>query len=353
ELYFTTGIGTDVSRTTHLFKLTGPALSEIALPAGHHVAPVPHTTAETYNGALFIGTVFSDGSAHVLKYDGITFAPFFDITAPSVVSGIRLFKREGNLMIHPNFVNGTSAFEYDGASFEEIKAPAGRLLFPYINSTACNHLWLNYYSDASGIHWAYAKESKPCATPPPAGAPVIPDHFMDYERFEMGTYGPERGWCWSEIIIDWQIVPICELPPCPIPEYEARMMDANNGVQWFEQFNKPSRFKIPLPDEQPFRTVLTLIDTKEDLLVFEPDLVPAGIEGIKINMRPKLGGFELTTLTRNGKQVPLQVTLVNENGKVLWQEIFTAPFSEKITATVQEAGKKLVFSIPKLITRAK
>ena len=168
-------------------------------------------------------------------------------------------------------------------------------------------------------------------------------------------HGVNAG-CWSEIIIDWEIVPVCQLPPCPLPNYKVSMLDANNGVAWSAQFNSPQIFQVPLPDQQPFRTVLTSLDIQKDLLVFEPDLLPMGIEMIKVNMKPKQNFFMLTASTRDNAQVPLKATLYNATGKVLWEQTFTAPFSQQITATVQEPGKMLVFSIPnmgsKLITQA-
>ena len=359
DLFLTTGVGAIPGRISYVYRLSGASLASVSLPAGYQVAPVPHTNPEIYEGSLYLGaTLISDGTAAVLRYDGTAFRLFYTIPTPPVLhSGIGLYLREGNLIIHPTFTNGKHAFEYNGSDFTEIIAPTDRLLFPYINSTACNHLWLNYYSDVSGIHWAYGKESKDCPPPPPPPGPVavIPDHFMDFERFDMSNYGPERGWCWSEIIIDWEIVPICPLPPCPEPTYEVRMFDANNGIAWSEKFSKPSFFKVPLPDEQPFKTVLYSVDTKRDLLVFEPELIPKGIEIIKVNLKPKEGIFMLTASTRKNAVVPLKVTLLNADGKILWEQTFSAPFSQLITAKVREPGKTLVFSIPnesvKLVTR--
>ena len=165
----------------------------------------------------------------------------------------------------------------------------------------------------------------------------------------MSNYAPERGWCWSEIVIDWVIVPICPVPPCPEDKtnYQAQMLDANNGIAWSVNFSKPSSFNVPLKDEQPFRTILSSLDTKKDLLVFEPELVQKGIEFIDVHMKPKEGIFILTASTRKNEPIPLKVTLLNDDGKVLWEETFTAPFTQQIKAKVKEPGVKLIFSIPK------
>lgn len=342
NLYFTTGVGSEPGRVNYLYRLTGTSLTEITLPTGARVAYAPHTNPLVYGSHLYVGAVYTDGTKRVLRYDGTAFTNFFDITVP-VSTGINLFLREGKLIIHPNFVNGNRAFEYNGTDFIQIDAPAGRLLFPYINSTSCHHLWLNYYTDVTGIKWAYGAEDKGC-TPPGTPVLVIPEHLRDYERFDMTTYGPERGWCWSEIIIDWVVVPYCPLPPCPDPNYEVRMTDANNGIAWSAKFNKPSTFTVPLPDQQPYKTILSSTDAQQDLLIFEPDLVPMGIATITVNLKPKQNYFLLSASTRNNAVVPIKATLKNAKGDILWEQTFTAPFSQQINATVQEPGQVLIFS---------
>lgn len=346
NLYFTTGTGYEPGRVNYLYRLSAATLAEITLPSGARVASAPTTNPEVYNDRLYVGALYPDGTKRVLQYDAVSFTNFFDITAP-VPTGIYLFVRRGDLIIHPNFVNGSRAFEYNGSVFTQIDAPADRLLFPYINSTACKHLWLNYYNTPTtppGFDWAYGAENE--CPPPTTPAVVIPEHLKDYERFDMTTYGPERGWCWSEIIIDWEIVPYCPQPPCPIPNtnYQARMTDANNGIAWAANFNQPSSFTIPLPDQQPYRTFLTSTDAQKDLFIFEPDLVPAGVATITMNMKPKQNYFLLSASTRNNAPVPIKATLKNSKGTVLWEQTFIAPFSQQIQATTQEPGQVLIFS---------
>ena len=169
DLFFTTGVGSEEERTNYFYRLSGASLSEVSLPAGYRVATVPSTNPEVYNSTLCIGTVFSDGSSRVLQYDGISFTLLFIIPTPFPGRDIRLYQRQGNLIIQPNIGNGNHAFEYNGSIFTEIIAPAGRLLFQYINSTACYHLWLNYYSDDAGFYFAYGKEIGDCPPPPPPG----------------------------------------------------------------------------------------------------------------------------------------------------------------------------------------
>ena len=167
----------------------------------------------------------------------------------------------------------------------------------------------------------------------------------------MTPYGPDRGWCWSEIIIDWDIDPYCPLPPCPDPNYEAKMINANNAIAWSMKFNKPSTLTVPLADDQAYRTVLTSTDAQKDLLVFEPNLVTAGIATVTLKMFPKQNYFLLSATTRNNAAVPLKATLLNAKGETIWEGNFTAPFSQQITAMAQERGQKMVFSVPQLFVK--
>ncbi|HYE55713.1 MAG TPA: hypothetical protein VD996_12745, partial [Chitinophagaceae bacterium] len=304
---------------------------------------------EIYDDALYIGAVYPDGSKRLLRYNESSFTSVLDITSP-VSTGIHLFLREGSLMIQPHYINGTNAYEYNGSTFTEIIAPAGKILFPYMNSTACTHLWLNYQSKDGSVTWSYAKEDKGCPPPAPAPAPVIPAHFKDYERFEITAYGPGRGWCWSDIIIDWDIVPYCPLPPCPDPNYEIRMTDPNNSTAWMQKFTSPTALQVPLQDIQGYRTTLSTPDNGwKDLVVFEPNLPEKGIGSIKLTMYPKNNYVLLSAATKNNQSVALRATLYNANGAVLWQQTFMAPFTQQINTLVQEPGQRLVFSIPDLV----
>ena len=301
NLYFTTGTGAIPGRTNYLYRLSGSALSSIAPPAGTTYSTTPHTNLEVFNDDLYVGVInTSEGKAHVLRYNGDMFFDFFPIAGSAPHWDVYLFLREGNLMIQPFFGNKNTAYEYSAGAFTQILTPlpgSTRLLFNYINSTACNHLWLNYYSNMTGIHWAYAKEQKVCPAPPPPGpvaVPVIPSAVDDFERVDITAYGPERGWCWSEIIIDWQIVPYCPLPPCPLQTFQARMTDANNGTLWSAQTSTPASLPVPLPDQQPLRTTIKNMNFQTDFLVFEPELVPSGISTINLKMLPKQSYFLLT-----------------------------------------------------------
>lgn len=356
SLYFTTGVTPSSGpRMSYLYRLTGPALTLMSLPAGASIAPVAYTNPEVFSDELYVAMVFTDGAKRVMKYNGSLYFAVRDITGP-VYGGVKLFLRQDKLIIQPNFANDNYAWEFDGFDFVNILGVTGRLMFPWLNGTNCNHLWLNYYSDASGIHWALAKESLDCPPPPGAPAPpAIPEGVMDFEEIVFNPYGPDRGWCWSEILIDWVIVPYCPLPPCPLQSFEVHMLDAQNVIAWSKQFNTPSTLQVPLADLQGYKTTLYSPALKKDLLVFEADLVEKGIVSVNVNMKPKQNYFTLTATTKNNMQVPLMVTLTDAKGNAIWSKSFTAPLSQMVTDRVQQQGQTLVFSVPdqggKLITK--
>jgi hypothetical protein len=355
NLYFTTGVGPWETRSHRLYRLSGSALTLLSLPPGASIAAVGATNPEVFNDELYVAMTFTDGSKKVMRYNGSVYYSVYDITT-SVLGGVKLFVRNSRLMIQPNFANDNYAVEYDGFEFIQINGVPGRLMFPWMNGTSCNHLWLNYYSDAGGIHWAFAKEPLGCPPPPgPPAPPAIPEGFGDFERFEFDPYAVERGWCWSEILIDWVIVPYCPLPPCPLQNFSVRMQDANNGIAWSQKFSTPSTFQVPLADVQGYKTVLSSTDKQQDLLVFDADLVEKGIASLKVDIRPKQNYFTVTASTKNNMQVPLTVTLTDVKGNAIWSKSFTAPFSQQITDRVQQRGQTLVFSVPdqggKLITK--
>lgn len=351
SLYFTTGVTPSSGpRTNYLYRLTGPTLTLMSLPAGASIATVPHTNPEVFRDELYVAMVFTDGAKRVMKYNGSMYFAVYNITGPVSGSGVRLALRSDKLLIQPNFGNDNYAVEFDGFDFVNITGVTGRLMFPWLNGTNCNHIWLNYYSDAGGIHWAFAKESLSCPPPPgPPAPPAIPEGVMDFESFSFNPYGQDRGWCWSEIIIDWVIVPYCPLP-CPLPDYEVRMINANNAIAWSKKFNTPSVLQVPLPDVQGYKTTLYSTALQRDLLVFEANLVEKGIVSVKIDMKPKQNYFTLTAVTKNNMQVPLMVTLTDAKGNAIWSKSFTAPFSQvQVADRVQQQGKALVFSVPDLI----
>jgi hypothetical protein len=355
NLYFTTGVGPWETRSHRLYRLSGPTLSLMALPPGASIAPVGATNPEIFHDELYVAMTFTDGSKKVMRYNGSVYYSVYDITTP-VSGGVKLFLRNNSLIIQPNFPNDNYAVDYDGFVFTQIIGVPGRLMFPWLNGTNCNHLWLNYYSDAGGIHWAIAKEPLGCPpVPPPPSPPAIPEAFMDFEEFGFNPYGPDRGWCWSEIIIDWEIVTYCPLPPCPLQNFNVRMTDANNAIAWSQNFTTPSTFQVPLADVQGYKTILSSIDKQQDVMVFDADLVEKGIASIAIDIRPKQNYFKVTAVTKNNMQVPLMVTLTDAKGNAIWSRSFIAPFSQMVTDRVQQQGQTLVFSVPeqggKLITK--
>jgi hypothetical protein len=328
-----------------LYRLSAGTLSAIAMPAGTKIFTYPDFAV--YNDAIYMMATHTATGDKVLRYDGTGFTDFF-IVPGGIRPNERIFTRENNLVIHPGEHATSSVYEYDGTSFTEIRVPAS----PYshyiarsLPGTACNYLWYSTYFDESPGYIDHRnillKESRGCPVP------AIPEHFFEFEKVDVNFWGKDRGWCWSEIIIDWVINP-CDFPePCPEPGYLVSMYDKNNKMAWQKTVEKPSLLSVPIKDDQPYSTrIKTLTGQQEDLFVLADNLVEKGIESISLSMKPGDDFFKITATTDKGMQVPFRVELLGKNGQVLWSTDFTAPFSKQISDKVQQPGQTLRFSIP-------
>lgn len=338
SLYFLATIETDPA-TVPLYRVSAGAVSTISLPPGAKFSRASNFAI--YNDALYLMAFYDASDDKVIRYDGTAFSEIFNIPGGIQLNG-NIFTRESNLLVHPGVNTVSSAYEYNGSTFTEIKIPAGvypHFLYKSLPSATCNHLWYSLYFDGSGGFVDHReillKESRGC----PVAA--IPEHFYDFERADVNFFGKDRGWCWSEIIIDWVIEP-CGFPdPCPEPEYLVSMFDMNNKPAWQKMVDKPSVLAVPLKDDQPLGTKIK--SGQHDLFVLAGNLVEKGIESISVSLKP---AFKIAATTDKNVSVPLKVELLGKNGEILWSKEFTAPFSQQINDKIQQPGQTLRFSVP-------
>lgn len=328
-----------------LYRAHGGVVSAIPMPADSKLYPYSHVTE--YNDAIYLVATYGDSDNRALRYDGAGFTDFFNIPRPEYNAGT-LYERDGGFIIQPTIVNGRYAYAEEDSVFTEIRAREGDLITKWLSSTACNHLWLILYYDrrdkVNPHRWALMKESKGCE-PPDTPVLVIPRHFAQFEKFEFDPFARDRGWCWSDIVIDWHIPP-CQFPDCPDPLYSVSMYDKSGKLAWQTKIDKPALLGIPLKDDQPYSARFTDIGTQQDLLLFDENLVEKGIESISLSMKPGENFFNIVAKTDKGVNVPLKVELLGGKGEVLWTKEFLAPFDEQITDKVKTPGQKLRFSVP-------
>jgi hypothetical protein len=190
--------------------------------------------------------------------------------------------------------------------------------------------------------------AKYAVLPPPVdddrAAPIIPDRLREYERFVFGAYAPERDWCWTGIDIDWEIN--CTIAPELCEDYPVTFLTENGKIVWQEKFTKPTNFILPVDDKLPrqLSVAIPVGTSSQDVIMLDENLVHSGISGIQVSTYGDKNLLELKAETIQGKNVPFTMTLLNKEGKEIWQETFIAPLDKQIEAYVKEPGVALTFS---------
>ncbi len=322
-----------------LYKDNGSVTSEVIFPGS--AKPAKGSNVVLYLNKLFIPAELPGNIYQIYTYDGTSFTVNFELPVPLYFP--HSFIREGNYAIITKFRNGPTVFEYDGTDYTEINAPDDKHIGNFLTSTSCFYLWNVTHYDPYEYVSEIAKENREC----PAVVTIIPEALRNYERIGLYLNGKYRDWCWTDLFWDFKIDPICPIPEiCPDPVFGIALSDDYGKEIWEEKFDKPIQIQFPFEDKQAYTLTLSSIQdkSKEALFVFDDDLVKNGIAALDITMLPQKDYFLLTAEADKGKQVPFMMSLLNRNGKTIWQEKFTAPMSQEITAYVDEPGVTLQFS---------
>lgn len=232
-------------------------------------------------------------------------------------------------------------YAYDGVAFTHIPTMAGAFFTGQDFEVWRCRLYFGLSMPSGGNLLCSYSIPSACASPPSSGPAAI----ADYKRIDIELFGHERGWCWNEIIIDWDIEPICPVPSrCPDPPIRSTLRDPKKIV-WQHIAEKP--FSVPMQvSDNPYTLTLAVEREKtiHDFLVVNNDLVGKGVEELKLAMKPRDNYVHLTVNTENGKSVPCTMSLLNANGAAVWQEHFVAPMSREIEIKSQEPGIKFLIS---------
>src|SRR5690606_10644624 len=159
--------------------------------------------------------------AWMFEYDGRDFVRSFEFPVP-LNNPVAFIKNE-NYGIITNPRNGPIAYEYDGTSYTEVSAPDEKHLAGFLTSTSCVDLWhITYYNPLDYVS-VIGKIDLGC---PPATTTIIPEGLTSFDRIDIGLHGRYRDWCWTDIFIDWEIVPICPIPEvCSGPKFNISLSD--------------------------------------------------------------------------------------------------------------------------------
>lgn len=334
-----------------LFICHDGSCREIEVPTGSILND--SKTIALYRDELYVSLRVGSNDL-VYSYDHASFTEFFEF--PENATTPSLDVREGLLLMVPNPGTGDKAYEYTGSEFIEIQTPSGEWLHDSRASNTCLHGWrVSYFDEAvKESRWKFAVE-RPDAdcVPPPAGSStvsVIPSRLSQYDRIEMAAAARNRGWCWNEIIVDWEISPVCPgFPeiPCEDPFISMEFSDAKGKVVFYKLFEKPFDVSLPLQDKQGVTLKMGLVegDKKSTVVRYDDQLVGKGIESISLDIHPQDDYFYLTVSTDKGVQIPFTLTLRGAKGEALWKQKFTAPIDERIREFVSEPGEYLEFTL--------
>jgi hypothetical protein len=178
-----------------------------------------------------------------------------------------------------------------------------------------------------------------------SGVSAVPEAFEPFDNIDFSAYAKDRDWCWTDILIDWKLNPICIIPPiCPSPNVSASLWSGGK-LSWSKKFDKPFHTSLPdLKKPQLFKLALVVDQKFQDVIVLDENLVSNGISNLSLSAYPGEKTLKMNVETINGESVPFTMTLLNGEGKSIWQKEFMAPLSEEINELVSEKVMSLRLS---------
>ncbi len=174
---------------------------------------------------------------------------------------------------------------------------------------------------------------------------VVPEAFQPFDNFDFSAYYNGREWCWTDILIDWKLNPICLIPPiCPTPRVSASLW-SHGKLTWSMQFTEPFQTSLPdLKEPQLFTLALDVDQKFQDVIVLDDNLVSNGISNVSLSAYPTEKMLKMKVETINGEFVPFSLTLFNKSGSPIWRKEFIGPTSEEINELVNENVTSLKLS---------
>jgi hypothetical protein len=165
------------------------------------------------------------------------------------------------------------------------------------------------------------------------GYSSMPEVVKGIEKFEVDLFAFDLGECWTGPFINWD----CLRPPyCVNPkEVKASLLFEDKTV-WESTFSKP--INTTFPESKDFRTFsLKVNDGKmfQQVLLVDDKLVKNGVTQLSFKTNSIDESVDLN-ITTDGAQIPVTISLLNSQGKVLWKEQFTAPFQKQLSERFNE-----------------
>ncbi|MBL0739852.1 T9SS type A sorting domain-containing protein [Chryseolinea lacunae] len=336
-----------ITRERNLLNFDG---TEIDVDSEHPVAWPGGCEMEVFNGSLYVPTFTptSPGRPYgggMNRFNGTT------QTAVSIPPTLRYAETTlevyGERMFGAMY-DGSSVprwYAFNGTSFALVPTPAGTSIYAKGDQRVFQcQLYITLRTSAAGAPPMYALYTYTDALV--CGTSVIPEPFDRFSSIDIRNYGHERDWCWTGINVVWTPIAPCTPPDCIDPFMKVSLFEKPENVTWSASYQKPFQALFPIEDKKPLVETLTMgnANAAQNVIIFDKDLVPSGIENIALQLKPQEKLFNLTVETEKDKTVPFTMTLLDANGKSLWQGKFVAPLATRIDAVTSQRGTTLRFA---------
>lgn len=170
--------------------------------------------------------------------------------------------------------------------------------------------------------------------------------IREYRRFDFQAYANDRGWCWNEITVDWDLDIFCPIPKaCPeVYPVHATLRDKDKII-WQTIQKAPFATPLDVADKPTQLTVgIGKDEVVHDLLYLDETLVSQGVEALSLRMKPTDNYIYLQVKTENDQPVPFSISLVDALGKPVWKENLIAPLDKTLSIASKEPGVKFVIT---------
>ncbi len=237
-------------------------------------------------------------------------------------------------------------YAYDGATFTATTMPPGTRIHPGSDQRVyqCQLYIVLSTGPVIGtpVYALYAYQD-------PLECAVLPTVV---ERVDIHAYARERDWCWTGIDVDWTLPTPCT-PPCIDPLMRVALLDKPGQEVWSKTYDKPFQVTYPVDDKQSFIATAAIETNKvfQDFVVFDKELVPAGIEEVKLQMTSRDQKIQLNVATEKNVKVPFIIALQDAEGKTLWQQKFTAPLATVVEVATLQRGTTLRLMLDGSVTQ--
>ena len=171
----------------------------------------------------------------------------------------------------------------------------------------------------------------------------IPELVRAIDNFDVDLFAFDPGECWTGPFINWN----CLTPPyCVNPKEMKASLLLDDKTVWESIFTKP--INTTFPESKDFRKFSLKVNDGQmfqQVLLVDDKLVKNGVTQLSFTTNSIDESVDLNIKT-NGAQIPVTVSLLNAQGKVLWKEQFTAPFQKQLSEKFNEPVASISFNGP-------